>query len=136
MYNRLFCCNHTCYCVGIVTVTIASRSVTSASRCESRFSMCIRGLIPWNSTELAEAVPIGRNICADSPRPSLLDNARSTYRPCANSSIHVHLQKDGHIDRRTVVRRDRLYYMRFFFQNAPIYQKEENLLLTCTCGSH
>ena len=41
IYNRLFCCNHTCYCVGIV-------SVTSASRYQSRSSMCIRGLIPRN----------------------------------------------------------------------------------------
>ena len=49
-YSRSFCCNHTCYCVGIVTVTIASRYVTSASRCQSRSSMCIRGLIPRNWT--------------------------------------------------------------------------------------
>ena len=51
IYNRLFCCNNICYCVGMV-------SVTSASRYQSRSSMYIRGLIPRNSTELAEAVPI------------------------------------------------------------------------------
>ena len=51
IYNRLFCCNHTCYCVGMV-------SVTSASRYQSRSSMYIRGLIPRNSAAFAEAVPI------------------------------------------------------------------------------
>ena len=38
-------------------------SVTSASRYESRSSMYIRGLIPRTSTELADAVPIGKNGC-------------------------------------------------------------------------
>ena len=36
----------------------ASRYVTSASRYQSRSSMHIRALIPRDSTELAEAVPI------------------------------------------------------------------------------
>ena len=40
----------------------ASRYITSASRYhpryQSRSSMYIRGLIPWNFAELAEAVPI------------------------------------------------------------------------------
>ena len=57
-YNRLFCCNHTCYCVGMVAVTSASRYVTSASRYQSRSSIYILSLIPRNSTELDEAVPI------------------------------------------------------------------------------
>ena len=39
-------------------VTSASRYVPSASRYQSRSSIYIRGLIPWNSIELAEAVPI------------------------------------------------------------------------------
>ena len=56
IYNRLFFCNHTCYCVGKVSVTPVSRYVTSASRNQSRSSMHIRGLIPRKSTELAEAV--------------------------------------------------------------------------------
>ena len=60
---RLFCCNHTCYCVSMVSVTSAFRYVTSAShyhpRCQSRSSMYIRGLIPRNFAVLAEAVPIG-----------------------------------------------------------------------------
>ena len=43
---RLFCCNYTCYCVGMVSVTSASRYVTSASRYQSRSSMYIRGLVP------------------------------------------------------------------------------------------
>ena len=62
--NRLFCCNHTCYCVGIVSVTSASASlyVTSASRYHPRYqsksAMYIRGLISRNFAELAEAIPI------------------------------------------------------------------------------
>ena len=28
IYSRLFCCNHTCYCVGMVAVTSASGYVT------------------------------------------------------------------------------------------------------------
>ena len=32
IYNRLFCCNHTCYSVGMVAVTSESHNVTSASR--------------------------------------------------------------------------------------------------------
>ena len=39
--NRLFRCNHTSYCVGMV-------SVKPASRYQSRPSMYIRCLIPWN----------------------------------------------------------------------------------------
>ena len=58
VYNRLFCCTPTFYYVGMVSVTSASRYVTSASRYQSRSSMYIRGMIPLNSTELAEAVPI------------------------------------------------------------------------------
>ena len=58
VYNRLFCCNPTFYYVGMAFVTSASRYVTSASRYQSRSSMYIRGMIPLNSTELAEAVPI------------------------------------------------------------------------------
>ena len=60
--NRLICYNHTepCYCVCIVSVTSASRYVTSTSRYQSRSSMYNRGLIPRNSTELAESVPIDR----------------------------------------------------------------------------
>ena len=50
IYNHLFCCNHTCYCVGMVSVTSVSRYVTSARRYH---------VDPWSdSTELAEAVPI------------------------------------------------------------------------------
>ena len=47
-FNRLFCCNHTCYCAGMVSVTSASHYVTSASHYQSRSSMYIRGLIPRN----------------------------------------------------------------------------------------
>ena len=39
IYNRLFCCNHTCYCVGMGSVTSVSRYVTSASRYQIRLSM-------------------------------------------------------------------------------------------------
>ena len=62
----LFCCNHTCFCVNMVSVTSVSRYITSASRYHPRYqrrsSMYIRGLIPQNFAELAEAVPIGLNI--------------------------------------------------------------------------
>ena len=60
--SRLFCCSHTCYCVNLVSVTSTSRYITSASRYHPRYhsrsSMYIRGLIPRNFAELAEAVPI------------------------------------------------------------------------------
>ena len=39
-------------------VTLASRYVPSASRYQSGSSVYIRGLIPRNSTECAEAVPV------------------------------------------------------------------------------
>ena len=46
----------------MVSVRTASRNITSAScyhpRYQSRSSMYIIGLIPWNFAELAEAVPI------------------------------------------------------------------------------
>ena len=44
----MVCCNHTCYFVGMVSVTPASRYVTSASCYQSRSSMYIRGLIQQN----------------------------------------------------------------------------------------
>ena len=60
--SHLFCSNHTCYCINIVSVTSASRYITSASRYhlgyQSRSSMYTRGLILRNFTKLAEAVPI------------------------------------------------------------------------------
>ena len=50
--SRLFCCNHTCYCVNMVSVASASRYITSASRYhpryQSRSSMFISGLILRN----------------------------------------------------------------------------------------
>ena len=64
--SSLFCCNHTCYCVSMVSVTSASRYITSASRYhprnQSRSSMYIHGLIPWNLAELAKAVPIDSDV--------------------------------------------------------------------------
>ena len=57
-YNRLFCCNHTCHCVSMVSLISVSPYVTSASHYQSRSSVYIRGLIPQNSRELAEEVPI------------------------------------------------------------------------------
>ena len=59
MYNRLFCCNHTFYCVNMVSLTSASRY---HKRYQSRSSMYVRGLIPRNFAELAEAVPIYVNM--------------------------------------------------------------------------
>ena len=56
IYNRLFCCNHTCYYVDMVSVTSASRYATSASRYQSYFL----DVHPRSdSTDLAGAVPIG-----------------------------------------------------------------------------
>ena len=46
--NRLFCCNQTCYCIGMASVTSSSRYVASASRYQSRSPMYIQGLIPPN----------------------------------------------------------------------------------------
>ena len=60
--NRLFLLQSHLLCVNMVSVTSASRYITSAScyhlRYQSRSSMYIRGLIPRNFAELAEAVPI------------------------------------------------------------------------------
>ena len=57
IYNRSFCCDYTCYFVNMVSVTSASRYLTSASRYHPRYqngsSMYIRDF-----AELAEAVPI------------------------------------------------------------------------------
>ena len=49
--NCLLCCNQSCNCIGMDSVTSALRYVTSASRYQSR---------PWmsDSTKLAEAVQI------------------------------------------------------------------------------
>ena len=50
IYNHLFSCNHTCYCVGKVSVTLASRyvHVTPASCYQSRSSVYTQGPIPRN----------------------------------------------------------------------------------------
>ena len=60
--SRMFCCNHTSYCVNMVSVTSASGYTTLAScyhpRYQIRSSMFIRSLNPRNFAELAEAVPI------------------------------------------------------------------------------
>ena len=62
IYNHLFCCNHICYCVSMVSLTSAPRYIATASRYhpryQSRSSMYIRGLIQRNFAELTEAVPI------------------------------------------------------------------------------
>ena len=62
-YNSLFCCNHTWNSVNMVSLTPASRYITSASlyhpRYQSRSSMYIRrGLILQDFAKLAEVVPI------------------------------------------------------------------------------
>ena len=51
IYIHLFCCNHTGYCVGMGYVISASRDITSASRYQSRSSMCIGDLISPNCRE-------------------------------------------------------------------------------------
>ena len=65
--SHTFCCNHTCYCVKMVSVTSALRYITSALRYhplyQSRSSMYIPGLIAWNFTELAETVQIADKTC-------------------------------------------------------------------------
>ena len=64
IYNPLFRRNHTCHCVNMVSVTLASRYITSASRFHLRYQsrssmyMYIRDLILRKFAELAEAVPI------------------------------------------------------------------------------
>ena len=51
----------------MVSVTSASRNITSASSFHSRYqrrsSMYTRGLMLWNFAELADAVPIGKTFC-------------------------------------------------------------------------
>ena len=62
IYNRLFRYNQICYRINMVSVTSATSNLTSALRCHPRYQsrslMYIRGLIPRNFSELAEAVPI------------------------------------------------------------------------------
>ena len=86
----LFYCNNTCYCVIMVSVTSASLYKTSASRYhpryQSRSSMYIRGLIPRNFAELAEAVPIGCH------RLKYTRLTRNTFVPRA-SSYHDRITK-------------------------------------------
>ena len=64
--SRVFCCSHTCNCVNMVSVTSASRYITSASlyypRDQRRSSMYIRCLIPRNFAELAEAVQVAAQL--------------------------------------------------------------------------
>ena len=64
--SHLFCRNHTCCYVKMVSVTSASRYITSASRYhplyQSISSMYIRGLMPRNTVELVEAVLIAWEI--------------------------------------------------------------------------
>ena len=73
LYHRLCCSNQTCYCVNMVSVTSVSRNIRSASRYHPRFqsrnSVYNRGLIPQNSAELAEAVPMGElHVCTSAYR--------------------------------------------------------------------
>ena len=63
-FSSLFCCNHTCYCVNVVSVTSASHFITSASHYHPRYQRDPRcyHVHPWSDStifaELAEAVPI------------------------------------------------------------------------------
>ena len=63
--SRLFGCNHTFYCLDMVSVTPTSHNITSTSRYHPRYQRT-RGLIPRNFAELAEAVPIvnGLDYCS------------------------------------------------------------------------
>ena len=58
----------------MVSVMSASRFVTSASRLQSRSSMYIRGLIPPNSTESADAVPIIKSLRESFPPLAVTEN--------------------------------------------------------------
>ena len=64
--SRLFCCNHTCHCVNMVSVTSASRYITSASRYHPRYqsisSIYIRGLIPQISRNWPRQYRLGQNV--------------------------------------------------------------------------
>ena len=51
-YNCLFCCDHTCYCGNMISVTSASFYITSVSRYLPRISKKIIDVHPWSdSTE-------------------------------------------------------------------------------------
>ena len=60
IYNHFLCCNHTCYCVGMVYATSVSCYVTAALRYQSR-SLDVHQMS--DSTELAEAVQIRDSQC-------------------------------------------------------------------------
>ena len=97
----LICCNHIC----MVSVTSASRYITPASRYQPRYqsssSMYIRGLIPRNFAELAEAVPIditSKDSCnLVAPINSLLRQGNSSpYEPPGGYSKVFFIRMLGH----------------------------------------
>ena len=85
------------YCVNMVSVTSASRYITSASRYhpryQSRSSMYIRGLIPRNFAELAEAVPIGGEYDQEIPLTHTADQ-RNSHRTI---TVIGHQKQSNHI---------------------------------------
>ena len=99
IYSHLFCCNHMCYCICMVSVTSAPHNVTSVS--DSQVITCVFKAVPRcirNFMELAESVPIGLPMECPSktlirlPRytvwsESLMDAHASWYHllcPCSN----------------------------------------------------
>ena len=52
--SRLFCCNHTCYYVNEVSVTLASRYITSASRYHR-----ILDIHPWSDSTEFRGIGLG-----------------------------------------------------------------------------
>ena len=73
----------------MVSVTTASRYITSASRhhprYQSRSSIYVRGLIPLNFAELAEAVPIAYSHC----KIRLLDNFEKDVDNTGKVLFHI-----------------------------------------------
>ena len=68
--SRLFCCNHTCYCFNMVSVTSASRY---QPRYQSRSSMYIRRLIPRTFADWPR-------LFRSKPRHQLIQSFLSTRR--------------------------------------------------------
>ena len=89
----LFCCNHTCYCVNMVSVTSASCYIMSASRCHPRYqsrSSYIRGLSPRNFAELVKVVPIEEN--TRHPANSWIYTSRSLFNNCKPIVSQIYLE--------------------------------------------
>ena len=91
----LFCCNHTCYCVKMVSVTSASHYITSPSRyimSASRYHPHYKSrssiLIPWNFGELGETVPVDDHLYTGNPEMGTFIYSEDPDQMLNNTAFH------------------------------------------------